>query len=96
MGWSKVTASVDSPFGEAGHTDYFYFVHSYAATDPTIEGVVATTDYGMTFPSLVIRDHLWGCQFHPEKSAASGIAFLAEFVKHVQSSTPARTAVATG
>jgi glutamine amidotransferase len=96
MGWSRVTATVDSPFGAAGKSDYFYFVHSYAATDPSVEGVVATTDYGVTFPSVVIRGHLWGCQFHPEKSSAAGLEFLSRFVEYVRTASPARQTVATG
>jgi glutamine amidotransferase len=83
MGWSLVTASKDSPFGGAGYADYFYYVHSFAAEDADGDAVVATTDYGVTFPAVVIRDHLWGCQFHPEKSADPGIAFLRSFVDYV-------------
>lgn len=96
MGWSLVTAVKDSPFGKAGTSDYFYFVHSYAAVNNGLGAVVATTSYGTTYPSVVIQDHLWGCQFHPEKSSASGLAFLGTFVDFVRSSAPSRKAVATG
>lgn len=96
MGWSLVTAREDSSFGSRGHSDYFYFVHSYAAANLEHEAVVATTDYGLTYPSVVIQDHLWGCQFHPEKSAAAGINFLRAFVTHVNASLPTREALATG
>ena len=96
MGWSIVTAIKDSPFGPRGHTDYFYFVHSYAAVGIDHESVVATTDYGVTYPSVVIQDHLWGCQFHPEKSAAAGIEFLRAFASHVHAAAPARQALAAG
>ena len=94
MGWSLVTAIRDSPFGAKGHSDYFYFVHSYAAADPRHEAVVATTDYGVTFPGIVIRDHLWGCQFHPEKSSTAGISFLGAFVEFakLKAATPATAA----
>jgi imidazoleglycerol phosphate synthase glutamine amidotransferase subunit HisH len=43
----------------------------------------------------VIEDHLWGCQFHPEKSSAPGIAFLTRFVEYVAAGQPARKALAT-
>ena len=95
MGWSQVTAITDSPFGTKGDSDFFYFVHSYAAHGANSEAVVATTDYGVTYPSVVIKDHLWGCQFHPEKSSTAGIAFLATFVDFVRESAPARKAFAT-
>ena len=80
MGWSDVVATRDSAFAKAGTHDYFYFVHSYAAVDIDSPAIVATTTYGVTFPSVAIREHLWGCQFHPEKSATAGIAFLRAFV----------------
>jgi glutamine amidotransferase len=94
MGWSQVTAITDSPFGTTGDSDYYYFVHSYAAHEADPTAIVATTDYGVTFPSVVVTDHLWGCQFHPEKSATAGIAFLAKFVDFVRESAPARKAIA--
>ena len=94
IGWSKVTAVIDSPFGPTGATDHFYFVHSYAAANADPEAVVATTDYGVTYPSVVIKDHLWGCQFHPEKSSTAGIAFLRTFINYVEAKIPARKAIA--
>jgi glutamine amidotransferase len=95
IGWSKVTAVTDSPFGPAGTSDHFYFVHSYAASNADANAVVATTDYGVTYPSVVIKDHLWGCQFHPEKSSTAGIAFLRTFVNYVEAHLPARKAIAS-
>ena len=95
IGWSQVLAVADSPFGPAGATDHFYFVHSYAASNADPDVVVATTDYGVTYPSVVIKDHLWGCQFHPEKSSTAGIAFLRTFVNYVEASLPARKAIAS-
>jgi glutamine amidotransferase len=55
-----------------------YFVHSYAA-EPH-DGVVATCDYGGPVVAAVQRDNLWAVQFHPEKSSASGLAMLRNFV----------------
>lgn len=96
MGWSLVTAVKDSPFGSIGRSEYFYFVHSYAAFNTALDAVVATTEYGTKYPSVVIQDHLWGCQFHPEKSSTAGLAFLRTFVDYVRAQTPSRKAVATG
>jgi len=94
IGWSQVTAVIDSPFGPTGATDHYYFVHSYAAGNADPVAVVATTDYGVTYPSVVIKDHLWGCQFHPEKSSTAGIAFLRTFVNFVEANLSARKAIA--
>ena len=56
-----------------------YFVHSFApeATDE----VVAVCDYGGPVVAAVERRHLWGTQFHPEKSGATGLRLLAGFAK---------------
>lgn len=96
MGWSLVTAVRDSPFGRSGWSDYFYYVHSYAAAESQGEAVVATTDYGVTFPAVVIQDHLWGCQFHPEKSSDAGIAFLRAFIDFTRTRVPQAETAAIG
>jgi glutamine amidotransferase len=57
-----------------------YFVHSYAAR-PADPGVIAaTSDYGGAVVAAVARDNVWAVQFHPEKSSATGLALLANFV----------------
>lgn len=58
----------------------FYFVHSYFCdlADPRI--VAAQTDYGIMFPSALIRDNLAAVQFHPEKSGAWGLRVYENFV----------------
>lgn len=58
---------------------YAYFVHSYyvAPADPV--DVVATTDYGGPYASVVERGHILGLQFHPEKSQEVGLRMLANF-----------------
>ncbi|HEV2768024.1 MAG TPA: imidazole glycerol phosphate synthase subunit HisH [Acidimicrobiales bacterium] len=55
-----------------------YFVHSFAAEAG--DHVVATCDYGGSVAAAVERDRLWATQFHPEKSAAAGLAMLRNFV----------------
>ena len=73
MGWNKIKASPAAPFGPSG---YFYFVHSFIVRPERATDVAATTDYGVTFPSVVIRDNIWGTQFHPEKSGEDGLALV--------------------
>ena len=75
MGWSLATTVRSSPIGPVGQTDFYYFVHSYAVDGAEPGCVVATTSYGVTFPSVVISENLWACQFHPEKSSAAGIRY---------------------
>ncbi|MGH9192663.1 MAG: imidazole glycerol phosphate synthase subunit HisH [Acidimicrobiales bacterium] len=57
---------------------WVYFVHSYA-TDSD-EHAVATCDYGGPVVAAVEAGALWATQFHPEKSGATGLRILANFV----------------
>jgi glutamine amidotransferase len=58
----------------------FYHVHGFrlVAEDPAI--VVAETDHGGRFPSVVNTGNLFATQFHPEKSQRHGLALLGNFV----------------
>ena len=66
---------------------WMYFVHSYAPQMSV--DVVATCDYGGTVAAAVERGNVWATQFHPEKSGASGLALLTNFVR-AAATTPAR------
>lgn len=66
---------------------YVYFVHSYYP-EPSDPGVVyATTTYGISFASVVGKSHVFGTQFHPEKSQSEGIGILRAFGDYVQNTT---------
>jgi glutamine amidotransferase len=62
--------------------DHAYFVHSYYASPDDDHAVVATTDYGLDFPSIVANEDgtVFGTQFHPEKSGETGLTILRNFV----------------
>jgi glutamine amidotransferase len=72
-----VTAPI-GPLAGLGESPWFYFVHSYAP--PIGPETVAVCDYGGPVAAVVVRDNVWGAQFHPEKSGRSGLAMLANFV----------------
>lgn len=80
MGWNQVRIEKKTPFLE-GIPDgaYFYFVHSYYGDPKGSDWVTTTTEYGLRFPSSVSRDHLFACQFHPEKSQQMGLKLLSNF-----------------
>jgi glutamine amidotransferase len=89
MGWNQVRQVRPHPFF-AGIPDgaNFYFVHSYYV-DPAARGDVAgETDYGVRFPSVVIRDRLVATQFHPEKSGPYGLRLYANFGRLVRDAWP--------
>jgi len=81
MGWNRVHQPRAHPVW-AGIPDdsWFYFVHSFYATtaDPTHSAGV--TDYGVRFTCAVARDNIFATQFHPEKSAALGLALYRNFL----------------
>lgn len=81
VGWNEVYQTRASNLfgGLAAGTD-FYFVHSYHMICRSFEDVLATTPYCGGFASAVGRDHIWGVQFHPEKSRRPGFQILTNFL----------------
>jgi len=58
----------------------FYFVHSFACLTKKSDSTIAVCNYsGISIPAVVSVDNVFGCQFHPEKSANNGLAFLKNF-----------------
>ena len=82
MGWNQVKQVVRHAFfTDIPDNANFYFVHSYYA-DPSDRSVIAgTTDYGLSFCSIIIRDNLFATQFHPEKSGENGLQMYSNFLK---------------
>lgn len=85
MGWNRVEKKKESPFleGIAGG-DYVYFVHSFYVVPKDDSLVATTTTYGTPFVSSIATDHLFACQFHPEKSQEIGLRLLANFACYVE------------
>jgi glutamine amidotransferase len=84
IGWNQVhltAAARGHPLfaGIADESD-FYFVHSFYCDLAEPEVVAGVTDYGLAFPSVLLRDNLAAVQFHPEKSGACGLRLLENFV----------------
>jgi glutamine amidotransferase len=80
MGWNTVKLLKKPPiFDDIKDESYFYFVHSYYVA-PDDQGIIAgTTDYGITFTSMVRKDNIIATQFHPEKSRETGLKILKNF-----------------
>lgn len=82
MGWNQVHQTVETPLFEGiSQGANFYFVHSYYAPAAGATHVAATTEYGTTITSAVLRDNLFATQFHPEKSGAAGLRLYANFAR---------------
>lgn len=80
MGWNAIRARKATRFLEGiDDSAQVYFVHSFYAV-PADESVVATvSSHGTSFVSSIATDHLFACQFHPEKSQAVGLRILGNF-----------------
>ncbi len=63
---------------------FAYFVHSYYCDAADPDDVLATTDYGISYASVVQHGHIWGIQCHPEKSQRVGLCILRNFVDMTQ------------
>lgn len=79
MGWNSLIIRDNALFDGAGDEKYVYFVHSYHPVDVPDEFVIAETYYGYRFVSAVAKDNIYGVQFHPEKSAQTGLDMLKRF-----------------
>jgi imidazole glycerol-phosphate synthase subunit HisH len=82
IGWNLVTFERPSALTEGlGEAAAFYHVHSLAPDPANPADVVGRGEYGERFVSIVERDNVMGCQFHPEKSSRDGLALLRNFAK---------------
>jgi imidazole glycerol-phosphate synthase subunit HisH len=81
IGWNQLQVRQDPLLAAIADGSYAYFVHSYyvAAAEPG--DVLATTEYGKQFASVVGRGRIWGAQFHPEKSQEVGLRLLQNFAR---------------
>jgi glutamine amidotransferase len=80
MGWNSITLKHDHPvFTGIDPAAEYYFVHSYYPSPESESAVLGTTDYGMTFCSVLAVRNLIAMQFHPEKSGRPGLQILENF-----------------
>ena len=79
MGWNKIKVVNNHTLIKPEETDY-YFVHSYYFECLNKEDIVAETNYGINFTSIVNKENVYGCQFHPEKSSIQGLNIIKDFI----------------
>lgn len=82
MGWNELLELKPHPLlaGLKAH-DHAYFVHSFQLKTARPETLLAITDYGGPITAVVGRDNLVGTQFHPEKSQATGLKLIGNFLR---------------
>jgi len=81
MGWNEVEqAEPHAMWNGISNGSRFYFVHSYYVEPAQPDVIAGSTIYGIPFTSAVARDNIFAVQFHPEKSAESGLRLLGNFM----------------
>lgn len=82
IGWNALEKNQEHELFDRLNEPYVYYVHSYYAKDMDDSDLVAYSNYGsMKIPGIVIKGCVMGCQFHPEKSARSGLEILKYFLE---------------
>ena len=83
MGWNFVES--EDPIMDGIESRHFYFANSYYCEPVDRAYVKGTTEYeGFVFPTMFRKKNFIGTQFHPEKSSASGLKFISNFVKFAE------------
>ncbi len=85
MGWNTIQIANRPPIlSDIPDDSYFYFVHSFYVVPDDAGVTAATTDYGVTFTSMIWKDNVFATQFHPEKSQELGLRILEGFGNFVK------------
>ena len=81
MGWNALELDNQHPvFQGITSGDHAYFVHSFYLRVSDPKDRIAHVDYGADITAVVGRDTMVGTQFHPEKSAGSGLQMISNFL----------------
>ena len=84
VGWNEVSHRAGSPLlNDVADHSFFYFVHSYYCEPSDKNTVIAETEYGVRFASVIAQKNVCGVQFHPEKSQTAGLRLLRNFANEV-------------
>jgi glutamine amidotransferase len=82
MGWNELLDLEPHPLLQGLQArDHAYFVHSFQLRTEKPETLLAITDYGGPITAVIGRDNMVGTQFHPEKSQATGLRLIANFLR---------------
>ena len=82
MGWNEIELKKDfTLFSNLQNKSHMYFVHSYELITKQKDCIAATINYGNFITAAVIKENIFGTQFHPEKSQRNGLIILENFLK---------------
>jgi glutamine amidotransferase len=82
MGWNDLKVEQPHPLLDGVATgDHVYFVHSYRFEVADRADLLATARHGAEIAAVIARGNIVGTQFHPEKSQATGLRMIANFLR---------------
>ena len=86
MGWNRVIKKKQCTlWNNISDDTFFYFVHSYYGQAKIKKNECSVSSYGTNFTSSVIKDNIFACQFHPEKSSKDGLQLISNFISWADS-----------
>jgi imidazole glycerol-phosphate synthase subunit HisH len=81
LGWNELIMKKQSPLWQnIEKGSYYYFAHSYYAQPENEDIIIGLSDYSIPYPVAIQKGHLFGLQFHPEKSQKWGLKVLKNFI----------------
>ena len=82
MGWNTINDVQNHKLFEGIDLDFgFYFVHSFYFECEEEQNILTTSNYGGKFTSSIYANHIFGTQFHPEKSHGNGVQLFKNFAE---------------
>ena len=88
IGWNRLHDAANHPLLAGLDGRYVYFVHSYAPDGVPEEIQLACCTHGRVFPAVAGRERVIGTQFHPERSGATGLRLLSNFLEMAGGADP--------
>ena len=76
------SSSFKGLFNDIPENTDFYFVHSYVFVPDNPNHIIANTEYSVPVVAAVRNKHIWGTQFHPEKSSKAGLKLIENFINN--------------
>ena len=81
MGWNEVNVvKKNDLFVDIKNLSHFYFVHSFSFKAKDEKDIICITDYEKPVVAGILKENIFGTQFHPEKSQSNGIKLLSNFL----------------
>ena len=81
IGWNQIEINRKSPIlNGIKDGSFFYFLHGYYVAPENTDIVIATTEYGLSYASIIGQGNIYAVQFHPEKSGEVGLRLLKNWI----------------